>query len=168
MSHRESPFPMNIFLVLSLLLLLPVCHFSALHSSLGLFENKQPEGMYSGQWELQCRGRRKSRRNANKVDVAKPESWKKKKYFVCEIPDNCICNFVNLSISLTWWKNSGREMGPRVLCIHTPWKDYLFPTCSITNSGSYPEVIASVFPRLPAHLPLPTEHFLCLKSLLSS
>lgn len=78
MSHRERPFPVNIFLVLPLLILPPVCHFAALLSSLGLFENKQLEGMYSGQWELQCGGRRKSRRNANKVDVAKPESWKKK------------------------------------------------------------------------------------------
>lgn len=37
---------MNIFLVLLLLLLLPVCHFAAVLSSLGLFENKQLEGMY--------------------------------------------------------------------------------------------------------------------------
>lgn len=120
-SHRESPFPTNIFLVLLLLLLPPVCHFAALLSSLGLFENKQLEGMYSGPWELQCGGRRKSRRKANKVDVAKPESWQKK-YFVWEIPDNCIWNFVSLSISQMWWKNSWWKMGPRVHCIHAPWK----------------------------------------------
>lgn len=80
---------------------------------------------------------------------------RKKKHFVCEIPDNCIWNFVSLSISQMWWKNSWWKMGPRVRCIHAPWKVCLLVTCPLTNSGSYPEVIASVFPRLPAHLPCP-------------